>query len=574
MFDPSGGIVALAQRELPQIFPQPGLGRARPRGDLGDADRSGRGGAREGRNRPGAIIAAIGITNQRETTIVWDRETGEPVHNAIVWQDRRTAELCERLRADGLEESIRGRTGLLIDAYFSAHQARAGFSTTSPARALGPRREARVRHGRLAGWSGSSRSGGVHVTDVTNASRTMLFNIHTLAWDEDLLELLARAASMLPEVRSSSEVYARARVGFLRGGLDRGDRRRPAGGALRPDVPRARHAEEHLRHRLLPAAEHRRGAGRLAQPPADDRRVAASAAGPTTRSRAASSSAARSCSGCATGSASSASRRRDRGAGRQRARQRRRLPRARVRRPRRAALGSVRARHDRRPHARHDGGAHRARGARVHRVPGRRPARSDAATTRAFALHELRVDGGAAANDRCCSSRPTCSACRSCGPKVTETTALGAAYLAGLAVGFWESPGGDRGPLAGADSASSRACARPEAERRIARWWRGGRAREALGPSRGIRVNRDAMLARARRFGIGSGFGYGGVGFLGPRRHRRRRDGRRASRSTRPRAATGRSCSSSTTSARARRAAAPSSCTAACAISSRATSRS
>src|SRR5262249_42651422 len=131
-------------------------------------------------------IAAIGITNQRETTIVWDRETGEPIHNAIVWQDRRTADFCERLKADGAGDTVQAKTGLLIDAYFSASKIR-----WTPA--LVPAARARAAAGKLAFgtvdawlvWKLTSHA--THVTDVSNASRTMLFNIHTLTWDEELL---------------------------------------------------------------------------------------------------------------------------------------------------------------------------------------------------------------------------------------------------------------------------------------------------------------------------------------------------------------------------------------------------
>jgi glycerol kinase len=207
VFDHDGGIVALAQKEFPQIFPTPGwvehdpleiwtsqiavaveaLGRAqvRPRD-----------------------IAAIGITNQRETTVVWDRETGEPVHNAIVWQDRRTAEFCDRLKADGHEDLIRSRTGLVIDAYFSGSKVRWILDNVPGAR---KRAEAgQLAFGTVDSWLvWKLTSGATHITDVSNASRTMLFNINTLQWDPELLRLLEVPASMLPEVRASSEVYGR-----------------------------------------------------------------------------------------------------------------------------------------------------------------------------------------------------------------------------------------------------------------------------------------------------------------------------------------------------------------------------
>ena len=153
-------------------------------------------------------IAAIGITNQRETTVVWDRETGQPIYNAIVWQDRRTAEFCDRLKRDGHEAFIRERTGLVIDAYFSGSKVAWILDNVPGARA---RAEAgKLAFGTIDSWLvWKLTSGATHITDVTNASRTMLFNIHTLQWDDDLLRLLNVPASMLPEVRSSSEVYGR-----------------------------------------------------------------------------------------------------------------------------------------------------------------------------------------------------------------------------------------------------------------------------------------------------------------------------------------------------------------------------
>ncbi len=153
-------------------------------------------------------IAAIGITNQRETTVVWDRETGKPICNAIVWQDRRTAEFCDRLKRDGHEAFIRERTGLVIDAYFSGSKVAWILDNVPGARA---RAEAgKLAFGTVDSWLvWQLTSGATHITDVTNASRTMLFNINTLQWDQDLLRLMNVPASMLPEVRSSSEVYGR-----------------------------------------------------------------------------------------------------------------------------------------------------------------------------------------------------------------------------------------------------------------------------------------------------------------------------------------------------------------------------
>jgi glycerol kinase len=155
--------------------------------------------------RPGDL-AAIGITNQRETTIVWDRDTSAPVHNAIVWQDRRTADYCERLKADGAGEMVQARTGLLIDAYFSASKIRWILDNVPGARARAA--AGKLAFGTVDSWLVWKLTNHQHhITDVSNASRTMLFNIHTLEWDDELLRLFGIPASMLPTVRSSSEVF-------------------------------------------------------------------------------------------------------------------------------------------------------------------------------------------------------------------------------------------------------------------------------------------------------------------------------------------------------------------------------
>src|SRR6187455_3024910 len=153
-------------------------------------------------------IEAIGITNQRETTVVWDRETGAPVYNAIVWQDRRTADYCDRLKQEGHEAFIRDRTGLVIDAYFSGSKVAWILDNVPGARAKAE--AGKLAFGTIDSWLvWQLTSDSTHITDVTNASRTMLFNINTLQWDEELLKLLRVPASMLPQVRPSSEVYGR-----------------------------------------------------------------------------------------------------------------------------------------------------------------------------------------------------------------------------------------------------------------------------------------------------------------------------------------------------------------------------
>jgi glycerol kinase len=205
LFDRNGNVVSTAQKEFEQIYPHPGWVEHDPH----EIWSTQAGVAAEAVTRAGAgssAIAAIGITNQRETTIVWDRDTGQPVYNAIVWQDRRTADFCDELKAQGLEARVRAKTGLPIDSYFSATKIRWILDHVEGARD-------KARQGRLAFgtvdswlvWNFTRR--GLHVTDVTNASRTMLFNIHTLQWDDELLAALDIPRSMLPEVRPSSEVY-------------------------------------------------------------------------------------------------------------------------------------------------------------------------------------------------------------------------------------------------------------------------------------------------------------------------------------------------------------------------------
>ncbi|MDX1674304.1 MAG: glycerol kinase GlpK [Longimicrobiales bacterium] len=205
LFDRAGRTLAVAQKEFSQIFPRPGWVEHDP----GEIWSSQAGVAAEAVTRAGVSsedIAAIGITNQRETTVVWDRATGQPVHNAIVWQDRRTAGFCDSLREAGHEDMIRQKTGLVIDAYFSATKVRWILENVEGARARAEADE--LAFGTIDSWLIWKMTGGrTHVTDVTNASRTMLYDIHTGDWDDELLELMSVPRSMLPEVRASSEVY-------------------------------------------------------------------------------------------------------------------------------------------------------------------------------------------------------------------------------------------------------------------------------------------------------------------------------------------------------------------------------
>ncbi|RDU99796.1 glycerol kinase GlpK [Trinickia dinghuensis] len=205
LFDRKGNVVSVAQKEFRQIYPQPGWVEHDPQEIWStQAGVAAEAVTRAGIN--GTSIASIGITNQRETTIVWDRDTGQPIYNAIVWQDRRTAGLCDQLKAQGLEEKVRAKTGLPIDAYFSATKIRWILDNVEGAREKA--KQGKLAFGTVDSWLvWNFTKHELHITDVTNASRTMLFNIHTMQWDNDLLEALDIPRSMLPEVRASSEIY-------------------------------------------------------------------------------------------------------------------------------------------------------------------------------------------------------------------------------------------------------------------------------------------------------------------------------------------------------------------------------
>lgn len=203
VFDEKGKKVSVSQKEFTQFFPSPGLVEH----DAMEIWASQKVVMEEAARAAGVSdIAAIGITNQRETTVVWDAVTGRPVCNAIVWQDRRTSEYCDSLISRGLTEVIRDRTGLIIDSYFSATKIKWILDNVPGARARAEAGE--LRFGTVDTWLVWNLTGGrAHITDVSNASRTMLFNIHSLDWDKDLLDLFGIPASMLPQVKSSSEVY-------------------------------------------------------------------------------------------------------------------------------------------------------------------------------------------------------------------------------------------------------------------------------------------------------------------------------------------------------------------------------
>ena len=267
LFDEAGAIVAVAQQEFQQFYPQAGWVEHDPTEILTSqmscaVEALGKVGARP------RDVAAIGITNQRETVIVWERATGKPIHPAIVWQDRRTAALCKELEESGAGESVSAKTGLVLDPYFSATKVKWILDNVQGARARAERGE--LAFGTVDSWLiWHLTSGHKHVTDVTNASRTLLFNIVKGEWDDDLLKLFGVPESMLPEV--SVVERARGRGDDDAGAGRRGDCGhcgRPAGSAVRAVVLERGRGEEHLRDGMLPAAEHRDGV-RAVEAPAD-----------------------------------------------------------------------------------------------------------------------------------------------------------------------------------------------------------------------------------------------------------------------------------------------------------------
>ena len=207
LFDHHGSIVSRAQKEFDQLFPQPGWVEHRP-ADIWNTQREVVLEALDTSGIGADEVAAIGITNQRETTLVWDRHTGKPIHNAIVWQDRRTAALTDRLEKDGYQDAFRSKTGLLLDPYFSGTKIKWILDNVEGARARAEKGD--LLFGTVDSWLIWNLTGGdVHVTDITNAGRTLLFDIHRQQWDDQLLEILDIPAEMLPEVRSCSEMYGR-----------------------------------------------------------------------------------------------------------------------------------------------------------------------------------------------------------------------------------------------------------------------------------------------------------------------------------------------------------------------------
>jgi glycerol kinase len=217
LFDQEGSVRAVAQREFDQIFPKPGWVEHNPEQIIDSQIAV----AVDALNKVAAHatdVAAIGIANQRETTIIWNRETSKPIYNAIVWQDRRTAEFCEQLRRDGHQSLIQQRTGLLIDSYFSASKISWMLENVPGARSLAD--AGKLAFGTVDTWLvWKLTSGKVHATDASNASRTMLFNIHTGEWDRGLLDLFRVPLSMMPKVQQSSGIYEKVSAVRELGGI-------------------------------------------------------------------------------------------------------------------------------------------------------------------------------------------------------------------------------------------------------------------------------------------------------------------------------------------------------------------
>ncbi|MEM9648057.1 MAG: glycerol kinase GlpK [Bacteroidota bacterium] len=213
LVDKKGAIVAVSQKEFTQIFPKPGWVEHDPK----EIWATQAGMAAEAVSQKGIKaeqISAIGITNQRETVVVWDKHTGEPVYNAIVWQDKRTSDYCDQLKKEGRSELIRSKTGLVIDSYFAGTKAKWILDHVDGARERANRGD--LLMGTIDSWLiWKMTEGTLHITDVTNASRTLLFNLNSMDWDDELLELFDIPKSMLPEVRQSSEVYGHTSPNFF-----------------------------------------------------------------------------------------------------------------------------------------------------------------------------------------------------------------------------------------------------------------------------------------------------------------------------------------------------------------------
>ena len=261
LFNEKGEMCSVAQKEFTQYFPKPGWVEH----DANEIWSTQLGVAVEAMSKIGATaedIAAIGITNQRETTIVWDKETGEPVYHAIVWQCRRTSEYCDTLKEKGLVDTFRAKTGLVIDAYFSGTKLRWILENVEGVRERAEKGE--LLFGTVETWLiWKLTKGRVHVTDYSNASRTMLFNINTLQWDDEILAELNIPKCMLPEAKPSSFVYGESDPQFFGGPIPIGG----AAGDQQAALFQCGRGKEYIRNRLLHADEHRREAGVLQERP-------------------------------------------------------------------------------------------------------------------------------------------------------------------------------------------------------------------------------------------------------------------------------------------------------------------
>ena len=253
LFDHAGNVVAVDQKEHQQIYPKPGWVEHDALEIWERTQRVIRG-ALDKANAESSDIAALGVTNQRETTVVWEKETGRPIYNAIVWQDTRTDEICNNLAEDGGQDRLRSKTGLPLATYFSGPKIKWILDNVEGARTKAENGE--LLFGNIDTWVIWNLTG-AHVTDVTNASRTLLMNLSTLDWDDEILKLLGIPRSMLPEIRSSSEVYGTAK-GALGRGSGCGRSWRPAGRALWANLLFGGRSQEHLRYRLFHVDEHGR----------------------------------------------------------------------------------------------------------------------------------------------------------------------------------------------------------------------------------------------------------------------------------------------------------------------------
>ena len=266
VFDRAGETIASAQMEHRQIYPQPGWVEHDPL-EIWRNTQAVIAEALRGADLTHRDLAAIGITNQRETTLLWDRATGEPVHNAVVWQDTRVDPLVAEYARDGGQDRFRAQTGLPLASYFSALKLRWLLDNVPDARRRAEAGD--LAFGTIDSWL-LWHFTGQHLTDVTNASRTQLMNLVTLDWDDALLAAFGIPRAVLPRIVPSSSVY-----GDRAWRADRRHPRRPAGSADGPGVLHAGRGEEYLRHRLLPADEHRRDARAVDQRPRHHRRLAA-----------------------------------------------------------------------------------------------------------------------------------------------------------------------------------------------------------------------------------------------------------------------------------------------------------